>query len=409
VFAPAPILSIDDLRKRARRRLPRIVFDVIESGVEDEHGLARNESAFRQYALMPRYFIDVTRTMQATPLLGEHYDCPFGIAPTGFAGLFREGADLMLARSAAAARIPFILSGASVEKLEAVAKAAPGHAWYHLYPARDPSITADLLARAERAGFTHLVITVDNPVYPNRERDTRNGFGKPWWQLRPSLLAEALTHPSWLIEYIARGGMPVLQNWLPYAGAQASGLEVARFFRSQSPSVQTWRDLEALRRRWHGKLIVKGIQHPDDARRATDLGVDGIIVSNHGGKSCDRLPSPLDTLPGVVAAVGSRTAVMFDSGIRRGADIVVAACLGAQFSFVGRATLYGVAALGEPGVERAIAILRNEIASTLALIGCPDFAALSQAFLVRESATSDRTALQKAVKPTSLTLAKERA
>jgi L-lactate dehydrogenase (cytochrome)/(S)-mandelate dehydrogenase len=409
VFGRTPILSIADLRRRARQRLPRIVFDVIESGVEDERGLIRNESAFLQFTLMPRYFIDVTRTTQATPLLGDHFELPFGIAPTGFAGLFREGADLLLARAAAAAQIPFILSGASVEKLETVAKAAPMHAWYHLYPARDASVTADLLARAEHAGFRHLVITVDNPVYPNRERDTRNGFGKPWWQLHPSLLAEALTHPSWLIEYIVRGGMPVLQNWLPYAGAHASGIEVARFFRSQSPSVQTWRDLEALRARWHGKLIIKGIQHPDDARRAADIGVDGVIVSNHGGKACDRLPSPLDTLPCVVAAVGSRIAVMFDSGIRRGADIVIAACLGAQFSFVGRATLYGVAALGQPGVERAIAILRDEIASTLALIGCPDFAGLSPAFLAGRHATPDRAARRNALEPASLMLAKERA
>jgi L-lactate dehydrogenase (cytochrome)/(S)-mandelate dehydrogenase len=375
-------LSINDLRTLARRRLPKIVFDVIESGVEDERGLERNLRAFALRQFLPRYLVDVSHPQQQVTLLGRTYKSAFGIAPTGFAGLFRPGADAMLARAALAADIPFILSGASVERLETIGRVAPENAWYHLYPARDPAITADLLARARQAGFSCLVMTVDNPVYPNRERDTRNGFGKPWWQLGPHLLAEALTHPGWLFNYVKDGGMPALQNWAPYAGDGANGLDIARFFRSQSPSVQTWNQLERLRDQWPGKLVIKGIQHPADATRAADLGVDGIIVSNHGGKSCDGLPSPLDVLPGVVAAVGERLDVMYDSGIRRGADIVMAGCLGATFCFVGRATLYGVAALGQPGVERAIAILRKEIETTLALIGCPSFADLTPAFLM---------------------------
>jgi len=378
-------LSIDDLRSLARKRLPRIVFEVIESGVEDERGLTRNTEAFAQRHFLPRYLVDVSHPMQVVNLLGHSYDSAFGIAPTGFAGLFRPHADTMLARAAAVANVPFILSGASVEKLETIARVALRHAWYHLYPARDPAITHDLLDRALQAGFTHLVLTVDNPVYPNRERDTRNGFGKPWWQLRPSVLADALMHPSWLAAYLRDGGMPVLQNWAPYVNNSREGFEVARFFRSQSPTVQTWQDLAELRARWPGKLILKGILHPDDAVRATDLGIDGIIVSNHGGKSCDGLPSPLDTLPGIAAAVGTRIDVMFDSGIRRGADIVMAMCLGAKFCFVGRPTLYGVTAMGQPGVARAIDILNREVEITLALIGCRSTQDLSPAFLVPRS------------------------
>jgi L-lactate dehydrogenase (cytochrome)/(S)-mandelate dehydrogenase len=375
-------LSIADLRRMAQRRLPKIIFDVIESGVEDERGLARNEGAFARHHFLPRYGIDVEQRNQAITLFGQSYASPFGLAPTGFAALFRHGADSMLARAAATANIPFILSGASAETPEAIAQVAPRHAWYHLYPARQRAITSDLLARAQNAGLRKLVLTVDNPVYPNRERDTRNGFGQPWWRLRPSMLAEALTHPAWLLAYLKHGGMPVLQSWAPYAGPAASGLEIARFFRSQSPSIQTWNDIARLRRRWQGQLIIKGLQHPDDALRAAELGVDGIIVSNHGGKACDGLPSPLDTLPGIHAAVGQRVTVMFDSGIRRGADIVVAACLGAKFSFVGRATLYGVSAFGEAGAARAIEILRTEIDTTLALIGCPVFRELCPAFIL---------------------------
>jgi len=185
------------------------------------------------------------------------------------------------------------------------------------------------------------------------------------------------------LRYLASGGMPLMDTWARYAPAGASPGEVGAFFRSQSPSIQTWRDLERLRVGWPGRFVLKGIQHPDDARRAADLGVDAVIVSNHGGKSFDALPSPVDTLPAVKAALGGRMPVMLDSGIRRGADIVIALCLGADFVFVGRSTLYGVAAAGEAGAARAIAILRDEIDLTLAMIGCSTVDALGPSFLFR--------------------------
>jgi L-lactate dehydrogenase (cytochrome)/(S)-mandelate dehydrogenase len=379
-------LSIADLRMLAKRRLPRVVFEVIESGTEDEFALTRNEAAFRDYQLWPRYLVDVSRIERGKSLFGRRYSAPFGMAPTGFAGLFRKEADSMMACAAVAADVPLILSGASIEPLERVAAAAPDHVWCHLYPARDRAITADLIKRAADCGREVLVLTVDNPVYPNRERDTRNRFGKPVWQQTWSTLFEAATHIGWVLEYLGRGGFPRMENWSRYAAPGASGPEVAAFFRSQSPSIVTWQDLETFRRLWPGKLVLKGLQHPDDARRAVEAGVDGIIVSNHGGKAHDPLPAPLHSLPGIRAAVGEHVPVMIDSGIRRGSDIVFAACLGADFAFVGRPTLYGVAAGGTDGTLKAIDILKREIDLSLALIGCPVFDDLHAGFLFKPEA-----------------------
>lgn len=374
-------LSIEDLRQLAKRRLPRTVFETIDSGVEDDLGPDRNIEAFQNYRLFPRYLVDVEKINRQVELFGQPFDLPFGIAPTGFAGVFRRGADSMMARAAKSANIPFILSGASMETLEDVARVASSNVWCHIYPARDRSVTRDFLARAEAAGRNVLVITVDNPVYPNRERDTRNRFGKAISQQKWSTIVEAATHLSWTVEFLKRGGFPRMENWGRYAPANASGAEVAAYFRSQSPTIITWHELDDIRRKWPGKLIIKGIQHPGDARRAVQAGCDGIIVSNHGGKAHDPLPAPVDSLAGVVDAVANRIPVMLDSGIRRGSDIVIAACLGASFCFVGRPTLYGVTAGGEAGVSKAIDILAREVEISLALIGCPSFSKLNSEFL----------------------------
>ena len=378
----AKALSVSDLRRLAKRRLPRFLFELIESGVEDERGVAHNRAAFQQHRFLPRYLVDVSERRLSLPLLERRYAGPFGIAPTGFAGLLRRDSELDMARAAAVSDIPFILSGASIAALEAVASIAPRHAWYHLYPARDGAVTQELLRRAEAAGFETLVLTVDNPVYPKRERDTRNGFKHPM-TLSLRMVSDALAHPAWLLEYLRHGGMPRLENWARFLPDGASGDEVAAFFRSQSPSVQTWRDLDKLRALWPGKLLLKGIQHPADAVCGEQAGVDGIIVSNHGGKSFDPLPSPLETLPMVVKAVGGRIPIMLDSGVRRGSDIVIALCLGASFVFVGRAALYGVVAGGQAGIQRTIDILRQEVDLSLALIGCPDVVELGPHFLLQ--------------------------
>jgi L-lactate dehydrogenase (cytochrome)/(S)-mandelate dehydrogenase len=386
-------VNIEDLHRMAKRRLPKIAFDFIEGGLEDERGLERNTSAFHKHQLLPRYLVDVSTRDQAATLFGRTYASPFGISPTGGASLFRNGADLMLAEAAAEANIPFIMSGASNDSIEAAAKVAPNNAWYQLYAPRDPQICADLIRRTADAGLGALVLTVDTPVGAKRERNIRNGFANvrgglfQAFSLKPSILLEALTHPGWIVEYLRRGGgTPMLQNWQPYAPNGANAEQVYKISSLLRPfNAQTWRDLENYRRLFPRNLIVKGIMHPADATRAAESGCDGIIVSNHGGRQLDQAPGSLDVLPAIKQAVGDKLTVMLDSGVRRGADILIALCLGAQFCFMGRPTLYGAAAGGLPGVKKAIDIFRGEIDLVMAQIGCPSLDQLGPDFLWRDA------------------------
>ncbi len=391
-------LSIGDIERLAKRRLPRVVYEGIASGVEDERGLVRNEAEFHRHRLVPRAFADVTEREQTASLFGRTYASPFGISPTGIAGIFRRDAELMLARAASEARVPFVMSGASMVSIERVAQIDPANTWFQLYAARDAKISDDFLRRARDAGLGALVLTIDNPVSPKRERDVRNGFRLPP-KLAPLDMLEALLHLPWVIDYLRHGGMPIMETWAPYAAPGAGAAEVARFFRTQSPSIQTWRDLDGFRRSWPGKLVVKGIMRPSDAVRCAEHGVDGIVISNHGGKALDRAPAPIEILPHIKAAVGDRLAVMLDSGVRRGSDIVVARCLGADFVFIGRATLYGVAAAGLAGASRVLDILREEIDTTLGLIGCPRFDQLGPDFILNEAAepTASESALPRPI------------
>ncbi len=368
----------------AKRRLPRIAFDYIEGGVEDERCLDRNEASFSRYQLTPRYLVDVAKRDQSIMLFDRKYDSPFGIAPTGLAGLFRAGADLMLARAAAAANLPFVMSGASTATVEAAAAIAPSNTWYQLYAARDPKISEDMIRRARDCALPTLVVTVDIPVNSKRERNLRNGFGLPL-KLTPSIIAEALTHPKWLVEYF-RHGMPRFENWAPYSDKNSTTGAINLIFGKQTPATLTWIEIEKFRQWWPRKLVLKGILHPGDAAKAVQLEVDGIWVSNHGGRQLDRAPSSVEAFPAIQAAVGGKTTLMLDSGVRRGSDIVTALCLGAQFVFVGRATLYGAAAAGLPGVHRAIDILRDEIDRVMAQLGCASLQQLDRSYLAHNLA-----------------------
>ena len=362
-------LSIEDLRRMAKVRLPRLVFDHVEGGLDDEDCLGLNERSFGSYRLLPRYLVDVSQAAQNVTVLDRTYASPFGIAPTGLAGFVRDGGDMTLAEAAKSADIPFVISGHSTSSLEKLARVAQGNAWFQLYIARDSAVTRDMCHRAANAGITNLVVTIDVPIHGKRERNIRNGFVRPY---RPTLSAalEALRHPAWLWSYLNKG-MPIFENWSPYVEKRADAMAVAEYVSAQMPSVQTWTSLESIRADWPGKLIVKGILHPADAEQAVSMGADGIIVSNHGGRQLDRAPAPIDAFPAVAAAVAGRATLMLDSGVRRGADIVTALCLGAQFVFVGRATLYGLAAGGAAGVRRALEILRAEVSTVMSQLGRP--------------------------------------
>jgi len=345
-------------------------------------GLVTNEQSFRRARLVPRYLVDVTVRDQSTTLFGRTYASPIGIAPTGIAGLFRPGADLMLAEAARDANVPFIMSGAATGSIEDLGRIAPDHGWYQLYSAKDDAISADLIARAGDAGLRTLVFTVDVPVGSNRERNLRNGWG---WPLNMSLATklEALRHPGWLLEYL-RTGTPLFANWRKYAGADATPEATAIYMSTQNRAPMTWKHVETFRKLWKGNLVLKGIMHPDDARRAATLGVDGLMVSNHGARQLDLAPAPLEVLPAIRDAVGDRLTVMFDGGIRRGADVLVALCRGAKFVFVGRPTLYGVAAGGTAGATHALGIFKREIDLCMAQMGAPTIADLGPQFLMWE-------------------------
>ncbi|TXL73589.1 alpha-hydroxy-acid oxidizing protein [Vineibacter terrae] len=376
------VYNVDDMRRAAKRRLPKIAFDFIEGGVEDEDGLITNEQAFRQQRLVPRYLVDISTRDQSATLFGRTYASPFGIAPTGLAGLFRPGADLMLAEAARDANIPFIMSGSSTASIEDLGKLAPEHGWYQLYAARDKKISEDMIRRADAAGLSTLVLTVDVPVHSNRERNQRNGFSRPL-KLSLATRLEALRHPGWLAGYL-KHGTPMFSNWAPYAPKGADADAVAAFVATQTAAPLTWQDVERFRRLWPRTFVIKGVMHTDDAVRAASLGVDGIMVSNHGARQLDRAPSPLEVFPAIRDAVGDRMTLMLDSGVRRGADALIALCMGVKFVFVGRATLYGVAVGGRAGATAAINILRREIDLTMGQIGCPRLDQLGPDFLLRE-------------------------
>ena len=386
------VVNIEDLHRLAKRRLPKIAFDYIEGGIEDERGLERNTSAFHKHRLLPRYLVDVSVRDQSKTLFGQKFSSPFGISPTGGTSLFRNHADLMLAEAARDANIPYIMSGGSSETIEAASRIAPKNHWYQLYAARKPEINADMIKRTADAGLGALVLTVDTPVGGKRERNIRNGFSNirgglfQALSLKPSILLEAMTHPGWIVEYLKRGGgTPMLGNWQPYAPPGADAEAVYKFASSVRPfNAQTWRDLEAYRKLFPRALVIKGVMNPADAVRAVEVGCDGILVSNHGGRQLDQAPASLDVLPAIKAAVGDKAAVVLDGGVRRGADILIALCLGADFVFMGRPTLYGASAGGLPGVKKAVEIFRGEIDLVMGQIGCPSLSELGPDFLWTE-------------------------
>ena len=372
-------INLDDLQRAAKRRIPRVVYDFIEGGVDSEDGLDRNVDAFRRRPLMPRYMVDIANREQSAELFGRRYASPFGIAPTGGIGNYRRGGDLMLAAAAREANVPFIMSGTATASMEDMARIAPDHGWYQVYIARDRSITEDMVRRADALNLNALVVTVDVPARVNRERNRRNGFGRP---LKLSLASRlnALKHPAWLYDYL-RYGIADLPNWAPYVGGNPTPEQVVEFTAGQTPGPVHFQDIERIRELWPRTLIVKGIMRTDDAVRLADAGVDGIMVSNHGARQLDRAPAPLDVLPGMDRAVGDRVTLMLDGGVRRGSDVLTALCMGAKFVFLGRPTLYGAVAGGQAGASHALTLLRNEVDLVMAQIGVTSLSELGPDFV----------------------------
>jgi (S)-mandelate dehydrogenase len=370
--------SIADLREAAQRRLPKGVFQYVDKGTEDQLAVNNNRRALDNIQLLHRVLTDVSDVSTDTSLFGRAVSMPLIIAPTGVAGMCWYEGELELARAAAKAGVPFTLATGSNTSMEKVAELAGGMLWFQLYMWRDKALSYELVKRAARAGFDTLIWTVDIVHKPNREHDQRNGFSMPYkFNLRSAI--DAAAHPEWLATVLARymltTGMPRHVNFPNQYQHKFTGkATVAKALQADQLG---WDDVDRLREIWPGKLIIKGIMRVDDAQQAAARGVDGIVVSNHGGRSMDSAPSTLAVLPGIAAAVGERTTVLVDSGIRRGSDIVKCMALGAKGVLAGRATLYGVGAGGEPGVSKALHILQTEMRRTMAYVGCRRVAQLS--------------------------------
>lgn len=373
--------SIDDLRRLARRRLPRLAFDFMDGGAQSEANLARNADAFARLLLRPRALVDVSRRDQGVELFGRRRDGALGIAPVGLANLIWPGADLAMARAAAKTGVPVVLSTAATTPLETAAEAAQGHAWFQLYVSADRTVRDDLIRRARAAGCEALVVTVDVPVAGKRDRDIRNGFRLPF-RLDAATLADFARRPAWAAAML-RHGLPRFETLAPYAPPGAGAQSLAAFMAAQISAAFDRAELRQVRDQWPGKLVVKGILTAEDALACLEDGADGVIVSNHGGRQLDAGPAAIEALPAVVAAVGERLVVMLDSGIRRGADIVRAFALGARYTFSARCVLYGAAAGGEAGILRALALLRQETDQILGQLGRPRLAEVDGSCLWR--------------------------
>ncbi|HXK11945.1 MAG TPA: alpha-hydroxy acid oxidase [Vicinamibacteria bacterium] len=374
------VVNIEDLRRLARRRLPRVAFDYIDGGADGEVTLRENRRVFDDVLFRPRSAVATSRSDLRTAVLGTDLALPVLLAPVGSCRLFYPRGEAVAARAAGAAGTVYILSTLSGTRLEEVKAASSGPCWYQLYLCGGRDVARSTIARARAAGFSALVVTIDTPVAGLRERDVRNGTKelltrRPWTML--PFAWQVLARPRWLAAFLADGGLMsfanvVLPNGpMPYADVGAA-LE---------QSAVCWDDLRWILEAWGGPIVIKGVHTADDARRAVDAGASAIVVSNHGARQLDGVAPTLRVLPEVVAAVGGRVEVLLDGGIRRGGDVAKALCLGARAVLVGRAYAYGLGAGGEAGVARALQILRADLVRTLKLLGCESVGELGASYV----------------------------
>jgi L-lactate dehydrogenase (cytochrome) len=361
--------NVSYLRKQARRKLPHFAFEYCDGGAGADGGIARNWSALDAVELVPRYGVTTALPPVDVELFGKRYSAPFGVAAMGGPSLVFPGADQYLAAAAQRARVPYTLGLVGSMAVERAAEIAPDVLWFQLYRCsrNDHAIGFDLVKRADACGVQVLALTVDVPVRTTRSREVAVGITSPF---RPDLrmLAGIVTSPGYLVSLL-RHGQPRFANLKPYVADTADVNEVAAFARREMGGAFTWDEVARYRERWKRPLVVKGILHPADAEKCVALGVDGIVVSNHGGRQVEGLPAPIDVLPAIARAVGGRAAVLFDSGIRSGLDVVRAVALGADAAFAGKAFLWGLGALGAEGPGHVIDLMIDEMKSTFGQIG----------------------------------------
>ena len=394
--AAIPAYNLHELRDLAARRLPRGIFEYIDRGVEDEVALRENRAAFERIRLLPRVLVDVAGRSAAGELFGKPLPMPVAVAPTGSAGLVWYQGELELARAAADAGVPFTLASNSMTSMETIVRDAGGTLWFQLNMFADRRISHAMVERVRDLGFDALMLTVDCSVVPNREYNARNGFTVPF-SLSVRSMLDMLSHPRWFASVMARyllvSGMPRFENHPPEIRGKITAFPTSRSAaRCENLS---WDDVRALRELWPRKLILKGILRPDDAATAVSYGVDGVLVSNHGGRTVDGALAPIEALPAIVRAIGGKATVLLDSGIRRGSDVLKALALGADAVLIGRPTLFGTALAGRNGAAHALQLLRTEIEREMGLTGCrqlsdftPDLLASQTTVCPQASATA---------------------
>ena len=373
--------SIEDLRELARRRVPRLVFSYIDGGADAEWTLRENRRAFDTVRFRPRHAVAVPACDLQTRVLGMDLSMPVLLAPVGYLRVMHHDGEIAAARAAGRAGIGTILSTVSGHRLEDVKAASGGAVWYQLYLTGGRAAAESAMQRAMDAGYTVLVITIDSSVIGYRERELRDGMeqmlrGSAWSKV--PFIPQVLARPGWLTRFLLDGGLPDMPNIVtPETGV----LRVRDAHTAMKREAFTWQDMQWIRALWKGPIVIKGVLTVDDAKKSLDHGAAAIVVSNHGGRQLDGVPASLQVLPEIVAAVSGQAEIMMDSGIRRGSDIVKAICLGAQAVLCGRAYVYGLAAAGEAGVARALAILRADLERTLKLLGCHSVGGLDRSYV----------------------------
>ena len=385
------LLSISDFEREAKKRLPKAVFEYVRGGTEDEVALTGNRAAFNHLVFRARGLRDVSTRSQAVSVLGQTYASPFGFAPTGVNAIVCHDCDTKLATEATRSQLPYIVSGASNVAIESLAQLAP-HCWYQGYFPGDRTRIGNIADRLKSAGVQTIVVTIDTCVGANRENNQRYDFTIPF-QLTTKLIGSGLMHPRWLLEVFAKTmfttGTPRFVNMYETMGPSITE-NTTDGFRAGRDRL-TWEDLKWLRERWQGRLIVKGVMHPQDAELAAETGMDALIVSNHGGRQLDSAIAPLQALPDIVRSVPETLPVFIDGGFRRGTDVLKALALGAKLVFMGRPQLYGAAVAGSAGVAKVVDILRTEIDRDMALLGCKDVSEVSADLVMPSGAPLHRT------------------